>query len=305
MSDAAVKDQEPEVTETPEAVEIPAPPAADLVPSHPEDVYRALSIADERQIAQELQGRAVKAMIYSFPAEGGGKQMGLSWVGVREAVRQINTRGLGQIRVVKDPAPQFEDVIWTVDTGKRNDDGQPITQDRPAIRVTVYAEDEMHGGGNWGTATQLRHYKSAKLKDKNGDPLWFPDPFAATKALSKAERNAQEPFIPREIVEELFSLYQGKQGRVEYIPGVGRELPDEDRPPPLTDKRAKTQGDRIRALYDELKQVAGAAVFPPALFNKSFTAVQHDHERMDDFIKHLEQLITDNKKEKDGGGNKG
>jgi hypothetical protein len=277
----------PAVVDSGDPQDIKEPAAGELVPAYPEDVYRALSVADERQIAQELQGRAPKEMLYGFRQDG-HQVVGLSWKGVREAVRQVNTRGYGRIHIDKDVPPKFEDVTVDVDTGKTDEDDHPLTEERKAIRVTVYARDEMHGGGNFGTATQLCEMR-LKQKGKDGKAIWKPDAFAATKALSKAERNAMEPMIPLELVEELKTLYKG-EGSVEYIPGVGKEV-TEERPPALDDEKAKGQIAKCRELYDELKTVAGLSVFPPARFNQLLTAAQHSHDRLDDYIAHLEDLI--------------
>lgn len=263
------------------------PPASiEMVAAFPGDEYRAMSAADERQIAQELQGRAPKEMLYAFNQDG-KRIIGLSWVGVREAVRQVNTRGYGRIHVVPDPAPSFENVTENIETEKTDDAGQPITEERPAIRCKVYGEDKMHGGGGWGTATQLRHMR-LKKKDKKGNAIWKPDLFAATKALSKAQRNAQEPFIPLELVEELKALYEGR-GSIEYIAGTATEV---ERPPALTDERATKQVEKARKLYDEIKAKHGLALLTPARFSGYLTSAQHSHDRLDDFIAHLQETLT-------------
>lgn len=274
----------PTVVEDGDPQTIQEPPAAELVPAYPEDVYRAMSAADERQIAQEIQGRAVTDMLYGFRQDG-HDVVGLSWKGVREAVRQVNTRGFGRIHIDSAVLPAFDEVTVPVDTGKADDKGHPITEERKAIRVTVYARDEMHGGGNFGTATQLCEMKLSR-KAKDGRNIWRPDPFAATKALSKAERNAQEPFIPLELVEELKTLYKGN-GQVEYIPGVGSEVTSEPAPA-LTDAKAKKQIAKVRKLYEDVKKKHGLTKLPPARFNHYLTAAQHSHERLDDLIAHLE-----------------
>lgn len=282
----------PAVVDSGDPKDVKEPPASDLVPAYPEDVYRALSVADERQIAQELQGRAPKDMLYGFRQDG-HQVVGLSWKGVREAVRQVNTRGYGRIHIDPSVKPEFEEVTVSVDTGKTDKSNHPEIEERKAIRVTVYAKDAMHGTGNFGTATQLCQMKLSK-KGKDGKAIWKPDSFAATKALSKAERNAMEPMIPLELVEELKTLYQGK-GQIEYIPGVGKEVTEESKPA-LTDAKAKKQTEKIRKLYDDLKQKAGLKALPPARFNHYLVAAQHSHERLDDFIGHLEQLLAEAKK---------
>lgn len=264
----------------------------------PEDqrVCQALTAADERQIIAEIEGRALGAMVYSFPSEG-GKATGLSWKGVQEAVRQMNTRNMGRIKISKSPAPAFEEITVEVDTGQRDDDGQPIKEARRAVRCTVYGEDEVYGSARFGTATQLRDFKSKK-KDKKGSPIWFSDSFADAKALSKAQRNAMEGMLPLELVEELKAAYIGK-GSVEYIDAVAVDVTD--MPPALDDQKAKALGDEIRALYADFKKVhpEGMKAMPPAEFNRYFVAAQHSHERLEDFKAHMEQRVAEAKEEAD------
>lgn len=271
-------------------------PSLDLAVPEDQRVYQALTAADERQIIAEIEGRALGAMVYSFPSEG-GKATGLSWKGVQEAVRQMNTRNMGRIKISKSPAPAFEEITVDVDTGRRDDDGQPIKEARRAVRCTVYGEDEVYGSARFGTATQLRDFKSKK-KDKKGNPIWFSDSFADAKALSKAQRNAMEGMLPLELVEELKAAYIGK-GSVEYIDAVAVDVTD--MPPALDDERAKALGDEIRALYGDFKKVhpEGMKAMPPAEFNRYFVAAQHSHERLEDFKAHMEQRVAEAKETAD------
>lgn len=284
---------------TPSEVGTPAPaseasaPTADL--SYPEDqrVFQALTAADERQIIAEIEGRALGAMVYSFPSEG-GKATGLSWKGVQEAVRQMNTRNMGRIKVTDRP-PIVEDVDVDVDTGKRDEEGRVVTESRHAVRVQVYAVDEVFGTARWGVATQLREFKSRNKKDKQQAPLWFPDQFADAKALSKAQRNAMEGMLPLELVEELKAAYIG-QGSVEYIDAVAVDVTD--MPPALDDEQAKALGDEIRSLYADFKRthLEGMKAMPPAEFNRYFVAAQHSHDRLADFKAHMEQRVEEAEK---------
>ena len=275
------------------APDSPAP--MDLAVPEDQRVYQALTAADERQIIAEIEGRALGAMVYSFPSEG-GKATGLSWKGVQEAVRQMNTRNMGRIKIAREPSPSFEEITVEVDTGKRGDDGQPIKESRCAVRCTVYGEDQVYGSARFGTATQLRDFKSKK-KDKKGNPIWFSDSFADAKALSKAQRNAMEGMLPLELVEELKAAYIGK-GSVEYIDAVAVDVTD--MPPALDDEKAKTVGDEIRSLYAHFKKVhpEGMKAMPPAEFNRYFVAAQHSHERLEDFKSHMEQRVEEAEEKK-------
>jgi hypothetical protein len=278
--------------EDPGESHLPVPTAPPALPLVEGDLYQALSAADERQIMAELEGRAVKTMVYSFRQDG-KPATGLSWVGVQEAVRQMNTRNMGRIAVT-DFEPTFETVVIDVDTGKTDEDGQPITEPREAVRVRVYARDEVYGTARWGTATQLRSFKLKDKRDKKGRPIWKPDQFADAKALSKAQRNAMEGMLPLELVEELKALYLG-QGRVEYIEASAIDVTD--LPPPLTDDRAKKLTDEIRELYDRLKRDAGLKVLPPAEFHRYMAAAEHSHDRLEDFKAFLIQRVEEAQKQ--------
>jgi hypothetical protein len=251
---------------------------ASYLPASPEppatDAYQAMTAADERQIMAEIEGRALDSMVYSF-RQGNSTVTGLSWKGTQEAIRQMNTRGLGRIKVTSQP-PVFEEVTIKVDG-----------EERKAVRCTVYAEDEVHGSGRWGTAVQTHEQKT---KSRG----WLDDPFATTKALSKAQRNAMEGMLPLELVEELKTAYLGR-GKVEYIDSVATELPD--LPPALTDDKAKALGDEIRELYSEFKRLhpEGQKAMTAGEFNRYFEAAQHDHQRLEDFKGFMQQRVDEAK----------
>ena len=243
------------------------PPADQLSDEAARDQYRAMALADEQQVVDEMQGRALDVMVYSFQPKGSNAPVtGLSWKGIREVVRTLNARGYTRLKIAKEPRPVFEDVL--------TEEGDPAWQ------VAVYAEDERNGGGSWGVAAQPK-----AMKLRNGSTK--PDPFAKTKALSKAQRNALESLLPAELVEALKAQYHG-QGRVKMLPGTLSDAPD-DRPPALTDDRAKDQIATCRSVFDEIKAL-NRLLLPPGKFNVLVRDAEHDHGRLDDLIAHLESL---------------
>lgn len=246
------------------------PPADQMVPLSDEaarDQFRAMALADEQQVVDEMQGRALDVMVYSFQPKGSNAPVtGLSWKGIREVVRTLNARGYTRLKIAKEPKPVFEDVL--------TEEGDPAWQ------VAVYAEDERNGGGSWGVAAQPK-----AMKLRNGDTK--PDPFAKTKALSKAQRNALESLLPAQLVEALKAQYHG-EGRVKMLPGTISDAPS-DRPPPLTDDRAKDQIATCRSVFDEIKRL-NRLLLPPGKFNVLIRGAEHDHGRLDDLIEHLESL---------------
>lgn len=267
----------------------PAPTSLDIAQvSVAPEMVAALTAADERQIQAELEGRALGSMVYSFK-QGGSTVTGLSYKGIFEAVRQVNTRKKGHIKIAAEPAPKFEEITVDADTGRTDDTGQPITEARRAVRCTVYAIDEMYGSARFGTAIQMREQKLTK-KDKAGNPLYKPDPFADAKALSKASRNALEGMLPLLLVEELKANYLGQKS-VEYISGTAVDITEQ--PPALTDERATKLGDEIRALYETFKRThpEGKLALTPGEFGRYFAGAQHDHDRLEDFKSYMVEQV--------------
>lgn len=256
---------EPEQVEGVEVEPAEAAPTPEQIQAAP-DVYRRMELEDERLVMEELQGRALDVMLYSYEDSGGRRQTGFSVVGASESANTLNRRGLTRIRVSPDYPPQFEEVK---------------VGGEDAIRCTVYVEDAKHGSGVWATAEQ-----PLKITKRGGGKI--NDPFVYRKALSKAQRNGFERLIPVELVEYLKAQYLGA-GQVKVIPGADR--PDYDRPPPLDDAEAKKKIKRLEAIYDEIKEIGrreGMIVMPPGQFNALVIQSHHDHGALDRTIEHLE-----------------
>lgn len=256
------------------------PAESTLVPAGAQDVFRVLSAHDELQILDEIQGRALDVMVYSFPDEGGGMTTGLSYKGVAEVVRTLNVRGFTRIRVSPTVRPEFSKT--TTESGAE------------AWQCVVYAENEYHGGGNFGTFVQPTLVET--------DAGMVPSPFVRTIALSKAQRNAYEPLLPIELVEALKAQYIG-QGRVKRIPQAAPEAGEVT--PALTDDKAKEQIARCEAIYDEIKNINRYAMVP-GQFHRLIVQSQHDHDALDrtvgvledfrDTEREIDQLRTDLRK---------
>lgn len=245
-----------------------------LVVGHEQDVHRVLSVYDELQILDEIQGRALDVMVYSFPNDEGGMTTGLSYRGTAEAVRTLNVRGFTRIRISPAFTPKFEKVL--------------DEKGGEAWQCTVYAENEFHGGGNFGTFVQ-----PVLVTLETGETV--PSPFVRTIALSKAQRNAYEPLLPVELVEALKAQYIG-QGRVKRIPQTTPESSDVT--PALTDDRAKEQIKRCEGIYDELRAINAYAMVPGA-FNRLIVQAHHSHDALDRTIGTLEDF-RDTEREIDG-----
>lgn len=232
----------------------------------PGDVYRAMDRNDEELILDELMGRALDVMVYSF--ESGGKlQTDLSVHGVNETVRLLNERGGARIGV----SPQAPIVREFENAGK------------DYVEVQVYALDARVGIGRWGVAVEPQ-----LLKGK-----W--DKFAVTKALNKAQRNALRTHIPEDFRQNVIALYLNK-GQVKQLKPVGAGnlpggTPLEEMAPPVEGPDADRLRGEIKEVYMRLKEGFGQLVLPPAKYHLLFEAAQRDTvdalERYRDYIQGL------------------
>lgn len=252
----------------PEGADAYKPSGAELVARDRDDAFRVMDRADELQILDELQGRALETMVYSF-TQAGQKLTDLSYAGVREVVRTLNRDRFTAIRIGDRPPVVDE-----------------VTEDNESYyRVMVYAEDEATGSGQWGTATEPKH-----MRKKDGARPW--DKFALTKALNKAQRNAMKALIPLEFQQTVIAQYLGDATKVKQIrAGAGAEKLAE-LPAPLTDEKAEAQKAEARDLYDQIKQ-ADRLKLLPAAFNEYLTRAEHSHERLDDFLGFLRQKLEE------------
>lgn len=267
-----VAEVEPDLT--PEEAEEFKPSGRELVvrdPADPNEVFSVLDRHDEEQIVEEFQRRALKVMLYDF--EQGSKQMiDLSYQGVNEAIRLMNRTGKCRIKVAADPQPQITQTSEDIGRG----------EDEPIWRVMVYAVDEVTGYGQWGIAEQ-----PCRMKLRNGS--FKADEMALRKALSKAQRNALKTHIPEPMRQTLIAQYQGNEVALRQIrAGVGAEA-EAELPPPLDDERARELNERIRATYDEIREVSKLALLPGAFYARH-ARTQHDHGLMEEFLAYLEGL---------------
>lgn len=182
-------------------------PSTDLVVPDSEQgsVFRVLDRHDEDLIAAEIQGELIATMAYEFEVAG-RKVRGLSIAGVNGAVRDMNARGMARITCPPTVPPRFEEIT--------DEDGDA------AWECTVYATDELVGGGAWGIASQ----KKAQRLRAGGTRA---DTFAKRVALSKAQRNAKAQLIPERLKAEIVAaLTSGQVQRVISRAAANYELPE-------------------------------------------------------------------------------
>jgi hypothetical protein len=272
-----VADDDPEVLDA-EAVEESKPQDKDLVVRgaalDPQAPYRVMDRHDEKQILDEIVGRQIDVMVYSFDGK-----TDLSYAGVQEVVRTLNARGATRIEVASDPRPEFTEV---------EDDGKVY------IQCTAYARDTLNGGGAWGTATEPKY-----MKLRNGDTKL--DSFARTKALSKAQRNAEKALIPEEFRQLLIAVFKKDKKRVKQLEaGLLHEEDLPALPPPVDTPEMKAKVETARALYVEIQRLAPGGVrvqLTAATFHRYLTRAETDEARMDEFVALLEEKLAEAKKE--------
>jgi hypothetical protein len=296
MSEDPQAVEQPEIPETPPeaevAVEDYVPPGSELVVRDPTDeieVFRVLDRHDEDMILRELQ-HLPERMLYDFP-QGGQKVIDLSYAGVNECVRWMNSTGKVKIAVDPSVPPVIETVVEDLGEG-------PVD----CWQVTVYARDAVTGYGQFGTFIQPKWTKlkpeTAKRYERDGKTVdeagRAPNPFARQVALGKAQRNALKLMIPEKIRAVLIAQKKGDPKAVKEIrAGAGAEGVAE-LPPPLQDEKADALRAEIRGLHEELRKLDPIKV-TPAAFHAYMTRAEHSHERLEEFRGYMEQRLAEAK----------
>lgn len=235
------------------------------------DVYRAMDRNDEVQILDELMGRAIKSMLYSFEQKG-QLLTDFTVAGVNETIRVMNERGGTQVGISEQPP-----IVDEFTEGEER-----------YFRCLVFARDaRFPESGRWGTAVE-----PVMMVTKAKGKIW--DKFALTKALNKAQRNALRAFIPEDFRQTIIAMFL-QQGRVEKLQPLGGGAVAE-LPAPIDDERAQALKIEIHDAYRELKEL-NPLKMPPARFNAFLTRAETDsHERMEAFRDQIRQL-TDEERE--------
>ncbi|VVB53373.1 Uncharacterised protein [uncultured archaeon] len=141
--------------------------------------YQMMDRADEEQILAELNGLpddVLDTMVYSFPS-GGKRITGLSWVGTKTLIVEAGNYA------IEDPH-----IVETAD----------------AFRVVCRARDLTRNIALYGAAEVPK-----RMKTRDGE---IEDPFALSKALSKAQRNALQNLLPKKLVAEFITKCMAAKG---------------------------------------------------------------------------------------------
>ena len=133
--------------------------------------YEVVDQVDDQAIIELMTGQTIQDYVYSFK-QGGRTVEGLTLAGINEAA---NRRGGIQIEEVNY---EERDNSWI---------------------ATAKAIDTITGSSRFGA------YEQAKM---NGSR---PDPFAFTKAIHKAQRNAIKQLIPVPVIREVLNFYLNRK----------------------------------------------------------------------------------------------
>ena len=129
--------------------------------------YEVVDQVDDQAIIELMTGQTIQDYVYSFK-QGGRTVEGLTLAGINEAA---NRRGGIQVEEVKY---EERDHSWI---------------------VIAKATDTITGSSRYGA------YEQPKMMGSR------PDPFAFTKAIHKAQRNAIKQLIPVPVIREVLNYY--------------------------------------------------------------------------------------------------
>ena len=133
--------------------------------------YEVLDQVDDQAIVEMMTGQAIQDYVYSFK-QGGKTVEGLTLAGINEAA---NRRGGIQVEDVKY---EERDQSWL---------------------AIAKATDTVTGSSRYGA------YEQAKRMGNREDP------FAFTKAVHKAQRNAVKQLLPVAVIKEVLNFYLHRQ----------------------------------------------------------------------------------------------
>lgn len=130
--------------------------------------YEVVDQVDDQAIVELMTGQAIQDYVYSFN-QGGRVVEGLTLAGINEAA---NRRGGIQVEEM-----EYEELenSWI---------------------ATVKAVDTVTGSSRWGAYEQPKKMTGGR-----------PDPFAFTKAIHKAQRNAIKQLLPVPVIREVLNFY--------------------------------------------------------------------------------------------------
>ena len=147
--------------------------------------YEVVDQVDDQAIIELMTGQTIQDYVYSFK-QGGRTVEGLTLAGINEAA---NRRGGIQIEEIKY---EERENSWI---------------------ATAKAVDTITGSSRYGAYEQLKNAGNR------------PDPFAFTKAIHKAQRNAIKQLIPVPVIREVLNFYLHRKST------GGNAIPQQSAPP--------------------------------------------------------------------------
>lgn len=260
---------------------IPGPAELAVIdPQERTDVLLAMDEHDVRMLLERVQSSALRKWVYVLP--DGTK--GLTVHAVQDITQTMNWTGKCRIGVLPE----------TLKVERATEDAGNGPE--PFWTATIFARDEVTGQTQSGVSTEpvrmrLRQ-STADRKRKAGakipeDNTVF-DPFALTKAVNKAERNAQAKFIPEQIEQTIIAMFEKDPARVERIQ-TDQEQRIAELPPPLDDEVARGLLADARAAYNEIVWPEARVEFPPGQFGAWVMQAQHSHEMLRNLVAYVEQ----------------
>ena len=148
-------------------------PVEEVTTEEQDDMFMQMEVIDDKSIIADMQGHAIESYVYSFK-QGGRNVQGLTLAGINEAANRRGGLGIEKLEI-KD-----NENSWI---------------------VTAKAVDSVTNNSRYGACEQAK-----KMGSK-------PDPYAFTKAVHKAQRNALKQLIPAPVIAEVLAHYLGKSKR--------------------------------------------------------------------------------------------
>ena len=205
-----------------------------------EAFFVASELADDKLVEKEVLGQTTKTMVYEYENENEEIVHGLSYQGVREAVRIINRRRDSGHRIqISDKPPIIERDI--------------MMQGVQGVEVQIYATDIESGGGSWGLKFEPWQ---KQIFDGKGNTTT--NHFALEQALSKAQRNAMFNLLPADLIEQMIAKFVKEKEAMQKIEApktITRETKPKTSP---NEKMYKLTLDRVGKISKDKKALENA-----------------------------------------------
>ena len=222
----------------------------------------ASEIADDQIIEKELLGTVLPYFVYEYKDREGETIRGLTFKGVSEVIRRLNTdkKSGYKIRLNPDQLKIERDIEQNGEKG---------------VAVTVFAENLIDANSAWGSK-----FEAYEKEDRFGKK--YTVGFPLEKALSKAERNAKRKLIPQKVV--ILMIEKFIKENPETVQQLGTPPADEKRP----DKAKASTLEEIQQLIRGSIEYAKGEDYINLFVKKA----KEDKRFKKTFIKEIEKLAA-------------